>query len=60
MTHAITVRAADGRRGVTLGELAELVEQAIRAEISLSAHIDVDVGWRGQVTTVTVMGDERS
>ena len=51
---SVSVEAIDPKAGMTLDEMAGLIQDAMRADIDGSTPVKVTVGFRSQVRTATI------
>lgn len=54
VTRSVHLTAADPHTGLTLDELTDLVAQAHSAELPADSHLNVKMGWRGQIKALMV------
>ena len=54
-----TAQADDRKIGITLDELAAFVQASTQLGLPGDARITVDIGWSGQVESITAAGEAR-
>jgi len=54
--HAVTIAAEDPQCGLTLSELGQLVQAAMRADIDPDTPVLVRIGWHSQITRAAIGG----
>lgn len=57
-SRTITVKAADIKAGMTLGELAAAVQQAMRDDTAPEATVKATVTFSGRLKTITIATEQ--